>query len=372
MKRVLIAALAAALIQVPMLRADDKPAEKSASRTDQVNAIKNDYMKAQQDWFNSYRNAKTEDDKKEVLKKRPTATEYVKRAQKMVADNAKDDAAFDALSFIAQQGGADGSQAFKTLAENFASNPKIWQDCLMAGQRNETKFLETVLEKNSDKKAKGMACYALGNSYHSQAGESAEKAASLDQKAEQYLARVEKEFADVELRPAFNKNPAMTLGNMAKRVLFEIRNLGIGKTSPEVVSHNLDDKEVKLSDYRGKILILDFWATWCGPCRQMIPHSRQLVEKMKDKPVALVSVSCDAEKETLTKFIEKEPMPWTHWWEGVKSDSVLNVWNIQGIPTVYVIDPKGVIRYKQVGFNPEKPDALDKEIEKLLEEGSKK
>jgi thiol-disulfide isomerase/thioredoxin len=368
MRQLMFAACLVMLIQAPLVRADDKP----ANRAGEVKAIQTDFTKEQQEWAKAMRAAKTDDEKKEAGKKRPAVAEYVKRAQKIVDDDPKDDAAFDALMFIARNDFAHRAKTFETLAEHHASNAKISQVCMMAGQSGETKFLESMLEKSTDHKAQGMACYFLGNAFHNQAGSKAEKAASLDEKAEQYLTRVEKDFADVELRPALGQNPAITLGSMAKRVLFEIRNLGIGKTAPEVVSHNLEDKEVKLSDLRGKVVILDFWATWCPPCRAMIPHSRELVEKMKDKPVVLISISSDAKKETLTQFIEKEPMPWTHWWEGTRSDSLHNVWNIQGIPTVYVVDAKGVIRYKQVGFNSNSPNGIDKEVEKLLEEAAKK
>jgi peroxiredoxin len=104
----------------------------------------------------------------------------------------------------------------------------------------------------------------------------------------------------------------------------------------------------------------------------MIPHSNELVEKLKDKPFVLVSISSDAEKETLTKFLEKEKMPWTHWWEGNKPGNLHGNWNISGIPTMYIIDAKGVIRYKQVGFSAASANKMDEQIEKLLAEMEKK
>jgi thiol-disulfide isomerase/thioredoxin len=350
MRIAIFAAIVTVLFPVSLTWADDKP----ANRADEMKAIRSDFAKDQQEWSKKIRAANTDEERKELMGKRPSPGDYVMRAQKIVDADAKDDVAFDALLFIAQNDFAHRGKVLDTMTENHAANPKISQVCAMAGQSGNTKLLEAVLENNKDKKAQGLACYYLGDAAHKQASSNGGGKNSPDAKAEQYLTRVEKEFADVEIRPAMGKNPAITLGNMAKRVLFEIRNLGIGKTAPEAVSHSLDDKEVKLSDLRGKVVILDFWATWCPPCRAMIPHSRQLVEKMKEKPVTLISISCDAEKDTLAKFIEKESMPWTHWWEGVKSDSLHNVWNIQGIPTVYVIDPKGVIRYKQVGFDPKR------------------
>ncbi len=123
--------------------------------------------------------------------------------------------------------------------------------------------------------------------------------------------------------------------------------LPIGKPAPEVVGKDLAGKTVKLSDLKGKVVVLDIWATWCPPCRAMIPHEREMVARLKDKPFVLVSISADAKKETLTEFLAKEPMPWTHWWNGSQG-GILTDWDVKGFPTIYVLDAKGVVRYKNV------------------------
>jgi len=138
--------------------------------------------------------------------------------------------------------------------------------------------------------------------------------------------------------------------------------LRIGAKAPETVCQDVNGSKVNLSDLSGKVVVLDFWATWCGPCRAMIPHERELVEKMKDKPFALVSVSCDAQKQTLQKFLEKEEMPWTHWFDG-QHGSIGKKLNIRYYPTIYVLDAKGTIRYKGV-----RGEAMDKAVETLLKE----
>ena len=76
---------------------------------------------------------------------------------------------------------------------------------------------------------------------------------------------------------------------LAKAAAVEMVSLkiGVGRPVPDVEGTDLDGKKVKLSSYRGKVVLLDFWATWCGPCMAMIPHDRELVEKLKDKPFAL-------------------------------------------------------------------------------------
>jgi thiol-disulfide isomerase/thioredoxin len=127
----------------------------------------------------------------------------------------------------------------------------------------------------------------------------------------------------------------------------------VGEAAPELVIEGITGKKARLSALKGKVVVLDIWTTWCGPCKAMIPHERAMVERLKDKPFVLVSISADDKKETLVEFLAHEKMPWTHWW------------NIQGFPTVYVLDAEGVIRYKHLGFE---KDEFDKAVNELLNE----
>ena len=149
---------------------------------------------------------------------------------------------------------------------------------------------------------------------------------------------------------------------MAKGSLFELRHLQVGMKAPPAESKNLKGEKVSLADYSGKVVVLDIWATWCGPCKAMIPHEREMVEKFKDKPFALISISADQEKKELEDFLEKEPMPWAHWWDGADAP-LLKQWNVRSFPTIYVIDAKGLIRNKNI-----RGQELEKAVEKLLAE----
>jgi thiol-disulfide isomerase/thioredoxin len=148
----------------------------------------------------------------------------------------------------------------------------------------------------------------------------------------------------------------------AENELFIVRNLSVGKAAPEVVSRDLDHLEVKLSDYRGKVVVLDVWHTGCMPCRAMIPHERELVKRLEGKPFVLVSVSADTEKEALTRFLETTPMPWTHWYSGPKG-GMMEDWRVSYFPTIYVLDAQGVIRFTDV-----RGAKLDKAVDQLLAE----
>jgi thiol-disulfide isomerase/thioredoxin len=145
-----------------------------------------------------------------------------------------------------------------------------------------------------------------------------------------------------------------------------IEAVAIGKPAPEVISQDLEGKTVKLSDLKGRVVVLDIWATWCSPCKRMIPHEREMIARLKDKPFTLVSISADEKKETLTDFLAKEKMPWTHWWRG-NTGGIFDDWNVWYYPTIYVIDAQGVIRHKDL-----KGEELEKAVNVLLDEAKAK
>jgi hypothetical protein len=102
----------------------------------------------------------------------------------------------------------------------------------------------------------------------------------------------------------------------------------------------------------------------------MYPHERSLVQKLEGKPFALLGVNSDQSRDTAKGAVVSEKLTWRSFWNGSggMSGPISNAWHIQGWPTLYVIDDRGVIRYKHLGVDPAKYDELDREVETLLKE----
>lgn len=135
---------------------------------------------------------------------------------------------------------------------------------------------------------------------------------------------------------------AQTLADAEAALVHGIRHTVVGATVAAETGKRLDGTEDTLSAYAGKVVLMDFWATWCGPCIAVLPQMRSLAGKYPDNQFEILGISFDAELETVTDFMEDRSMPWSHWHVGVNSEMDM-AWDIKGLPTYVVIDRDGVI-----------------------------
>jgi thiol-disulfide isomerase/thioredoxin len=155
-----------------------------------------------------------------------------------------------------------------------------------------------------------------------------------------------------------------TLGEEAEARLDEMFNLAIGKPAPEIDGVDLAAKPMKLSDHRGKVVVLVFWGTWCGPCMAQVPHERELVARLQGQPFALLGVDCKDDKDTARRVMERERMSWPSWYDGADGEgAIAGRYHIRFYPSVFVLDAKGVIRARDV-----RGESLDRAVNTLLEE----
>lgn len=130
------------------------------------------------------------------------------------------------------------------------------------------------------------------------------------------------------------------------KLLLDSQKFAVGSIAPDIVGKDHEGKEFRLSDYRGKVVVLDFWADWCPHCRNMYPSQRDLIERLKDKPFVMLGVNGD-EEDRARKAIKAGKVTWRSWLDGHDGD-LAREWQIEGWPTTFVLDQDGRISAKNV------------------------
>ncbi len=134
-----------------------------------------------------------------------------------------------------------------------------------------------------------------------------------------------------------------------------------GKAAPAFSYPDPKGKNISLASFKGKYVLIDFWASWCGPCRQAVPKVKKQFEMYKDKGFDVFSVSIDHDNKAWHKAMGEEDMPWPQ----VLSpdiDKTMSDYMFSGIPTLYLIDPQGNILDKYIGYS----DELEMKLEQIF------
>ncbi len=363
----LLVSLVASTLLVTMLLSDDKPAAKS-DRADRLKAIREEHKKASADFNNEITAGKIKPNEDgdypgwDDLRKR-----FVKKAHEVIDADPADAVGFEALLFCLTELSASEFEPdlYQLVAKHHIANEKI--DPLIRRGDASVDFLRTVTAKSPYPKHRLWASFHLAAHLY-EGGKSKE--------AEPLLVALE---GNAEAKELGGYSTGNTLADNATRQLFEIRRLNIGQEAPEIVGPDLDKKPMALSDSRGKVTLLVFWATWCGPCMDMVPHERALTEHYICRPFVVVGINGDTlpigkftiqgadgkaidHTARVKAAIEKHKMTWRSFAEG--QFVIAPEWNVRSWPRVYLIDHNGIIRGKWSG-DPGKKE-LDAAIEKLV------
>jgi cytochrome c biogenesis protein CcmG/thiol:disulfide interchange protein DsbE len=134
-----------------------------------------------------------------------------------------------------------------------------------------------------------------------------------------------------------------------------------GRSAPQFSLQNLDGRTVSLKDYGSKVIVVDFWATWCGPCRMEIPQLNQLYLNNRTKGLEIIGISMDDETDVVKQFLLKTRVDYP---VVMGNDGVANDFGgVEGLPTKFIIDRNGNVVRKLVGYQ---ASELEKTIRELL------
>ena len=136
----------------------------------------------------------------------------------------------------------------------------------------------------------------------------------------------------------------------------------IGKPAPDFTLRDLNGNRVSLSGFSGQPVILNFWATWCGPCRVEIPYMDALYKKYKDQGLVVIGVNSETDHMTVKNFAEAQ----ISYIVLLDGHAPSQAYRVKGIPCTYYVDKAGIVRHRDVGFGPGGERSIEGKIKELL------
>jgi uncharacterized protein (TIGR03067 family) len=249
------------------------------------------------------------------------------------------------------------AEATTLIVGRFADNPDITNFCWCLGSDDfasppwATKYehdLRTILVRNRSRHVRGTASFALASI--AEAGGRARR----DEAIRLYEAFL-KDFDGSD--PSTNEENMRVIAQFR---LDQIRLRALGMVAPELRGHDLDGKALKLSDYRGKVVLLSFWSTGCVPCLEFASAESVLAQRLRDKPFAILGVTSDPDSAPIKEIATMHQMTWR-----ILRPNSGEAWSLEGVPTLYLIDDSGTIRRYWCGAP--KSEELDKAADELVQ-----
>jgi thiol-disulfide isomerase/thioredoxin len=125
--------------------------------------------------------------------------------------------------------------------------------------------------------------------------------------------------------------------------------LARARMAPAFAITTTDGRRISLDGLKGKAVLIDFWATWCSPCREALPHMKEIAKKFQGQPLIVLSVSLDDDEQKWKEFIAKNEMTWTQYRDGGFTGPVATMFGVRAIPQTFTIDADGVLQDQHIG-----------------------
>lgn len=219
---------------------------------------------------------------------------------------------------------------------------------------NELKAFDELLAKHKDEKTDDVAQIVLMKAMlYIQVLDDTDKGTSL-------LQEIKRDYAETSAGKRVDEIlDSVKAQSEAKKIQ---RSLAEGTKFPDFNEKDLDGKPLSVANYKGKIVLIDFWATWCGPCRGELPNVLKVYEANHPKGFEIIGISLDQDQEKLKSFIKDQKMPWQQYFDGKGWGSKLAAkYGVNSIPATYLLDGEGVIIGKDL-----RGPALEEAVTKAL------
>jgi len=171
-------------------------------------------------------------------------------------------------------------------------------------------------------------CTAAGCKKKDAASEAPTEVAA-EEPTQQVTQRKENVRAAVEIEPAPDENT-----------------IAEGHAFPPLEFTNLSGEQINLANLRGKVVLIDFWATWCGPCRAVMPDLVETYEQYHDKGFEIIGISLDKDKSQLEKYMQDIGITWPQYYDGlVWNNKIAKRFGVRGIPHIVLVDKNGAVHF---------------------------